>query len=105
MSSNLHPMLNVAIKAARAAGAIINRAALDVEAVRISQKQINDYVTEVDHASEKAIIETLLTAYPGHGIWPKSRAASTAPRIRSLSGSSTRWTAPPTSSTAFRSIA
>ena len=68
MSSNLHPMLNVAIKAARAAGAIINRAALDVESVRISQKQINDFVTEVDHASEKIIIETLLTAYPGHGI-------------------------------------
>ena len=68
MSSNLHPMLNVAIKAARSAGAIINRAALDVESVRISQKQINDFVTEVDHASEKVIIETLLTAYPGHGI-------------------------------------
>ena len=68
MSSNLHPMLNVAIKAARAAGALINRAALDVEAVRISQKQINDFVTEVDHAAERAIIETLLTAYPGHGI-------------------------------------
>ena len=67
-SPNLHPMLNVAIKAARAAGAIINRAALDVEAVRISQKQVNDFVTEVDHASEAAIIETLLTAYPGHGI-------------------------------------
>ena len=61
-------MLNVAIKAARAAGAIINRAALDVESVRISQKQINDFVTEVDHAAEKIIIETLLTAYPGHGI-------------------------------------
>jgi len=61
-------MLNVAIKAARAAGAIINRAALDVEAVRISQKQVNDFVTEVDHASEAAIIETLLTAYPYHGI-------------------------------------
>ena len=61
-------MLNVAIKAARAAGAIINRAALDVESVRISQKQINDFVTEVDLASEKVIIETLLTAYPGHGI-------------------------------------
>ena len=67
-SSNLHPMLNVAIKAARAAGAIINRAALDVEAVRVSQKQLNDFVTEVDVASEKAIIETLLTAYPDHGI-------------------------------------
>ena len=68
MSPNFHPMLNVAIKAARAAGAIINRAALDVEAVRISQKDVNDFVTEVDQASEKAIIETLLTAYPGHGI-------------------------------------
>ena len=61
-------MLNVAIKAARAAGSIINRAALDVEAVRISQKQVNDFVTEVDHASEAAIIETLLSAYPDHGI-------------------------------------
>jgi myo-inositol-1(or 4)-monophosphatase len=61
-------MLNVAIKAARAAGAIINRAALDVESVRVSQKQVNDFVTEVDHASEQTIIETLLTAYPGHGI-------------------------------------
>ncbi len=69
MSSNLHPMLNVAIKAARAAGAIINRAALDVEAVRVSQKQVNDFVTEVDHASEETIIDTLLTAYPGHAIW------------------------------------
>jgi myo-inositol-1(or 4)-monophosphatase len=69
MSSNLHPMLNVAIKAARAAGSIINRAALDVESVRISQKQVNDFVTEVDHASEKAIIEILLTAYPDHAIW------------------------------------
>jgi myo-inositol-1(or 4)-monophosphatase len=61
-------MLNVAIKAARAAGAIINRAALDVESVRVSQKQSNDFVTEVDQASENAIIETLLTAYPDHGI-------------------------------------
>ena len=61
-------MLNVAVKAARAAGAIINRAALDVEALRISQKQVNDFVTEVDQASEAVIIETLLTAYPGHGI-------------------------------------
>lgn len=61
-------MLNVAIKAARAAGALINRAALDVESVRIAQKQVNDFVTEIDQAAEKAIIETLLTAYPGHGI-------------------------------------
>ena len=61
-------MLNVAVKAAREAGKLINRAALDVEAVRINQKQINDFVTEVDQAAEKVIIETLTTAYPGHGI-------------------------------------
>ena len=68
MSLNLHPMINVAVKAARAAGSIINRAALDIESLRVSQKLANDFVTEVDHAAEEAIIETLLTAYPGHGI-------------------------------------
>ena len=68
MSSNLHPMLNVAIKAARTAGTIINRAALDVESVRVTVKQTNDFVTEIDQMAEKAIIETLLTAYPDHGI-------------------------------------
>jgi myo-inositol-1(or 4)-monophosphatase len=61
-------MLNVAIRAARAAGAIINRAALDIESVRIKQKQVNDFVTEVDAAAEQAIIEILLEAYPNHGI-------------------------------------
>ena len=55
-------MINVAVKAARAAGSLINRAALDVESVRVSQKKVNDFVTEVDHAAEKVIIETLLTA-------------------------------------------
>ncbi len=69
MSTNLHPMLNVAIKAARLAGTIINRAALDVESVRVSVKQTNDFVTEVDQAAEAAIIDTLLTAYPDHAIW------------------------------------
>ncbi len=69
MSSTLHPMLNVAVKAARAAGAIMNRAALDVESVRVAVKQTNDFVTEVDKAAENAIIETLLGAYPDHGIW------------------------------------
>ncbi|TSE19052.1 Inositol-1-monophosphatase [Tepidimonas alkaliphilus] len=62
-------MLNVAVKAARAAGAIINRASLDVETLRVGTKQANDFVTEVDHAAEAAIIDTLLTAYPDHGIW------------------------------------
>ncbi len=68
MSQSLHPMLNIAIKAARTAGAIINRASLDVDTLKVNTKAPNDFVTEVDHAAEQAIIETLLTAYPGHGI-------------------------------------
>jgi myo-inositol-1(or 4)-monophosphatase len=61
-------MLNIAIKAARAAGSIINRAALDLEVLKIGRKGPNDYVTEVDQAAERAIIDILLEAYPGHGI-------------------------------------
>jgi myo-inositol-1(or 4)-monophosphatase len=68
MSQSLHPMLNVAIKAARAAGAIINRAALDVDLLKISVKGPNDFVSEVDRAAEAAVIEILLQAYPDHGI-------------------------------------
>ena len=68
MSQALHPMLNIAIKAARAAGSIINRASLDLDLLTISSKAPNDFVTEVDKAAENAIIEVLLQAYPGHGI-------------------------------------
>ena len=68
MSQALHPMLNIAIKAARAAGAIINRASLDVDRLQVNTKAPNDFVTEVDHAAEAAVIDILLAAYPGHGI-------------------------------------
>ena len=61
-------MLNIAIKAARSAGAIINRASLDLDLLKVNTKAPNDFVTEVDHASEAVIIETLLGAYPGHAI-------------------------------------
>jgi len=68
MSQALHPMLNIAIKAARAAGAIINRAALDIDLLKVNTKGPNDFVTEVDRAAEDAIVAILLEAYPGHGI-------------------------------------
>ncbi len=68
MSQSLHPMLNIAIKAARAAGAIINRGSLDLDLLTVTHKGPNDFVSEVDRAAEEAIIETLLQAYPGHGI-------------------------------------
>jgi len=68
MSQALHPMLNIAVKAARTAGSIINRAALDLEVLKVGVKGPNDFVSEVDRAAEEAIIGTLLEAYPGHGI-------------------------------------
>ncbi len=68
MSQALHPMLNIAVKAARAAGAIINRASLDIERLQVVAKAHNDFVTEVDQAAEQAIIDIILEAYPGHGI-------------------------------------
>ncbi|MDE2566525.1 MAG: inositol monophosphatase, partial [Burkholderiales bacterium] len=68
MSQALHPMLNTAVKAARAAGAIINRAALDLDLLKVGRKGPNDYVSEVDRAAEDIIIRTLLEAYPGHAI-------------------------------------
>ncbi len=68
MSQSLNPMLNTAIKAARAAGAIINRASLDLDRVTVTAKSHNDFVTEVDQAAEQAVIDVLLQAYPGHAI-------------------------------------
>jgi myo-inositol-1(or 4)-monophosphatase len=59
-------MLNVAVRAARAAGRIITRAAVDVGTVKVARKQRNDFVTEVDRAAEDAIIGTLRQAYPEH---------------------------------------
>lgn len=64
----LHPMLNIAVKAARAAGAIINRGSMDLDLLKINTKSPNDFVTEVDQLAEEAIIDTILQAYPAHGI-------------------------------------
>jgi myo-inositol-1(or 4)-monophosphatase len=62
----MHPMLNTAVKAARRAAAVINRASFDLDRVSIAEKQHNDFVTDVDQAAEQAIIEVLQKAYPSH---------------------------------------
>jgi myo-inositol-1(or 4)-monophosphatase len=64
----MHPFLNVAVKAARRAGQIINRAALEIENLQVTRKGQSDYVTQVDRAAEDAIKEILLEAYPSHSI-------------------------------------
>ena len=64
----MHPMLNTAVKAARKAGSIINRASFDIDKLTIRKKRQNDFVSEVDEAAEEAIISVLRDAYPDHGI-------------------------------------
>src|SRR3954467_2846242 len=63
----MHPMLNIAVRAARRAGSIINRAALGGEGLKIKAKQANDFVTQVDQAAEEAIIGIVRPAHPEHG--------------------------------------
>jgi myo-inositol-1(or 4)-monophosphatase len=72
----MHPMLTTAIKAARKAGSIITRASTDLERLTIRRKQHNDFVTEVDHAAEDAIIRTLREAYPSHAFLGEETGAS-----------------------------
>lgn len=64
----MHPMLTIAVKAARRAGNIINRASQNLDLLTVSKKSHSDYVSEVDGAAEEAIIKVLLTAYPDHAI-------------------------------------
>jgi myo-inositol-1(or 4)-monophosphatase len=71
----MHPTLNIAVKAARRAGAIINRASLDIDRIEIRAKQTSDFVTEVDHAAEEAIIEIIREAYPEHAILAEESGA------------------------------
>jgi len=72
----MHPMLNIAVKAARRAGAIINRASQDIGTLNIKSKNYNDFVSEVDVAAERVIIDTLKDAYPNHGFLGEESGSS-----------------------------
>lgn len=68
-------MLTTAVKAARRAAGIINRASQDIGALTVKHKNHNDYVSEVDRAAEQVIIDVLLTAYPSHAILAEESGA------------------------------
>jgi len=61
-------MLNIAIRAARSAGDYIARQSGNIPNLQIEAKTSNDFVSEVDREAEARIIDTLLKAYPDHGI-------------------------------------
>ncbi len=64
----MHPMINIAVRAARSAGNVIVRNLDRVDTLSIDVKDRNDFVTEVDRRAEEEIISTLRRAYPNHGI-------------------------------------
>ncbi|WP_205609623.1 inositol monophosphatase family protein [Noviherbaspirillum galbum] len=69
-------MLNTAVKAARRAGTVINRATFDLDRIKVTEKGQNDFVTEVDKAAEQAVIDVLKTAYPDHAFLAEETGAS-----------------------------
>lgn len=72
----MHPMLNIAVRAARRAGGIINRASRNLDIIGVKEKAANDFVSEVDREAEQSIIRTLREAYPDHAILAEESGAS-----------------------------
>ena len=64
----MHPILNVAMMAAREAGEIITRYFGEIDRLTIEEKAKNNFVSEVDMLAEQAIIRTIQKYYPQHGI-------------------------------------
>jgi myo-inositol-1(or 4)-monophosphatase len=61
-----HPVLNVAIEAARAAGNIMRRELHRVDAIPVERKARHDYVSDVDRACEAEIVREIKRYYPDH---------------------------------------
>jgi myo-inositol-1(or 4)-monophosphatase len=62
----MEPMLTMALRAARKAGEIIERAVERVDLLTIEEKGRNDFVSEVDKKAEQEILYHLKKAYPDH---------------------------------------
>lgn len=71
----MHPMLNTAIKAARAAGRIIIRHLADLDRLTVETKGRNDFVSQVDRRAEDEIIRIVHRAYPDHAIFAEESGA------------------------------
>ncbi len=72
----MHPSLNIAVRAARAAGSLIVRSLDKVDTFHVDSKGTNDFVTDVDRRAEREIIRILRHAYPSHGILGEESGAS-----------------------------
>ncbi len=70
------PAVNVAVRAARAAGAIILRYMNRLDSLKVEEKSSLDFVSEVDRQAEAEITRELRRAYPDHGILAEEAGAS-----------------------------
>ena len=73
--SAMHPMVNIAVRAARTAGSVIVRYLDRLDQLTVENKGRNDFVSEVDRMAEAAIIQVLRKAYPDHGILAEETGA------------------------------
>ena len=64
----MHGMVNIAVRAARQAGAIALRHLNQLEALEVVEKGRNEFVSKVDQLAEEAIIEVIREYYPEHSI-------------------------------------
>jgi myo-inositol-1(or 4)-monophosphatase len=74
----MHPLLTIAVKAARRAGSVINRGAREIDLLTVTSKGPKDFVSEVDREAERTIVETLLESYPDHAILAEEGTAKGA---------------------------
>jgi myo-inositol-1(or 4)-monophosphatase len=75
----MEPMSHIALRAARKAGDIIARATEQLDLIEVETKGANDFVSEVDRASEKEIIYHLSKAYPDHAFLGEEGGSSGNP--------------------------
>ncbi len=68
MVPTMHPMLNIAVRAARSAGRILLRYLEHTDGIAVTDKRRNDFVSEIDRSAEEAIIRELRSKYPDHAI-------------------------------------
>ena len=62
----MHPILNIGVKAARNSSKVMLRSVDRLYELKISEKERNDFVTQVDKETEREIISTILQAHPDH---------------------------------------
>jgi myo-inositol-1(or 4)-monophosphatase len=72
----MHPLLNIAVRAARRAGEVIVRALVRLDSLEVTSKGRHDYVSEIDRTAEREIIDIIHKLYPEHAILAEESGSS-----------------------------